>query len=307
MGLPMLGNFAYLTLASGFMMTDVFGLRCLLALGYISLTAYHAFQLRPLRIPLAGSLFFVLVNTYFGATIYLERQVNLTEEERDIFDTHFSTYVHDYEFQKIIRRAQVIHASERTRLIQIGDVHENLYYILDGEAVVTFADTRPVHVGGGEFIGYGSFILKPGKSRSSVDALPGCRYVCWNLGEFRASLAKDGRARRGLEVKIGRKVARKLFETSDRLSRTEHQLLVMRLCFGSKKDTVDEALRDAFNKYDQNGSGTITWEEFLAMMIDLNHAKEHASTTQLRSLFEDVDQDNSGEVSLDEFLCWLKS
>merc|ERR1719401_1866741 len=288
-------------------MTDVLALRWLLAGGYVSLVCYHAFQFRPLRIPLAGSLFFVFVNTYFGIKIYLERQVHLDEDEKQIHEKFFSDEMMDYEFEKIIRAGKV-HSVEKDakRLLKVGDMHENLFFILDGKMEVTFADESHVAIEAGEFVGEGSFIGQPHKSKSNVDALPGCRYVQWSLQEVKTLVKGKANARRALEVKIGRELAHKLKNTSQRLAKAEHQLLVMKLCFGSKKDTIEEALVEAFKKYDTDGGGDLDFEEFSMMMGKLDTSDSPVTSLQLRNLFDAVDEDGGGSVSVDEFLAWLK-
>lgn len=300
--LPVVGNIAYLGLASGFMMTDMLALRCLLVFGYLSLTCFHIFQLRPLRIPLVGSFFFVLVNAYFGIAIYLDRQASLSDEERDIFESHFSEHMLDYEFQKIIRAAEVVTVSSQTRLVNLGDVHTKMFYVLDGEARLTFADLTYVAADQADFIASGSFISTPIASRSHIDGLPGCRYICWDLETLKLLVQKHPQARRGLEVKIGRKVARKLRETNKRLSRTEHQLLIMRMCFGTKKNTIQEALQDVFHKYDTDRDGFLHFKDFQSMMN--NFVDTPVNTMQTRDLFDTICKDNSAHISVHEFLQW---
>mmetsp|Transcript_41157 Transcript_41157/g.46912 ORF Transcript_41157/g.46912 Transcript_41157/m.46912 type:complete len:133 (+) Transcript_41157:48-446(+) len=56
--LPMIGNGAYLALASGFLMTDMLQLRLMLGIGYTGLVAFHALHPKPLQIPLRWSFFF---------------------------------------------------------------------------------------------------------------------------------------------------------------------------------------------------------------------------------------------------------
>merc|ERR1719409_17466 len=136
---------------------------------------------------------------------------------------------------------------------------------------VSFADETNITIEKGEFVGEGSFIGEPHKSRSSVDALPGCRYVRWNLEKIKALAAKDAHARRALEVKIGRELAHKLKATSDRLSRTEHQLTIMKLCFNTKKSSVDDALRKAFKSH-VDSSGNISFKQFQVMIKELDEA-----------------------------------
>ena len=78
--LPVLGNMAYFSLASGFLCTDVLALRVLLCFGYSGLVGFHLLHARPLRIPLAWSGFFVAVNDDFT----VDRQ-QVSESGNNIF------------------------------------------------------------------------------------------------------------------------------------------------------------------------------------------------------------------------------
>eukprot|EP00747_Dinoflagellata_sp_TGD_P048232 gnl/TRDRNA2_/TRDRNA2_145485_c1_seq1.p1 gnl/TRDRNA2_/TRDRNA2_145485_c1~~gnl/TRDRNA2_/TRDRNA2_145485_c1_seq1.p1 ORF type:complete len:207 (-),score=36.45 gnl/TRDRNA2_/TRDRNA2_145485_c1_seq1:259-846(-) len=181
-------------------------------------------------------------------------------------------------------------------------MHENLFFVLHGNMEVTLADQSHIRVNKGEFVGEGSFLGEPHSSRPSVDALPGCRYIRWNLEKIKALAAKDAPSRRALEVKIGRELAHKLKGTSDRLSLAEHQLTVMKLCFNTNKGSVDDALRKVFNSH-VDRCGTITWKQFQAMMLDLD---DSLTTMKIRQLFDAVDTDANGKIGINEFLKWMK-
>ena len=208
-----------------------------------------------------------------------------------------------YEFEKVIRVGEVHAVLKTTRLLNSGDMHENLFFVLDGNMEVTFGDESHTNIKKADFVGEGSFIGEPHIAVCSVDALPGCRYVRWNLKWIKALTAKDAHARRAFEVKIGRALAQKLKGTSERLSRAEHQRTVMNLCFNTKKGSVDDALRKVF-KSNVDSSGNISWNQFQAMM---NEFDDSVTTKQLRHLFDAIDTDASGEISADEFLKWMKS
>jgi len=241
---------------------------------------------------------------YFAIKITLERQVDLDDDEAAIHQSHFSDEMMDYEFQKIIRVGEIITVNRPSRILHAGDMHENLFFVLDGEMMVSFADESHVHVPAGSFIGEGSFIGKPRKCKSTVDALPGCRYVKWNYKRIHELVQKSAQARRALEVKIGRELGAKLRKTSARLSHAEHELLVYKLCFGSKKDTVEEALTDAFKQFDRDGGGTLDFTEFSNMMKKM--AGDNVTYLQLRNLFDAVDTDRGGSISIEEFLAWMR-
>lgn len=305
--LPYVGTFGYLVIASGMAMTDVLMLRTGLACGYCCMVAFHSFQYRPLRIPLAASVFYVILNTLLSIKIFMERQVSLSPEEQSIHNEFFKEDMVDYEFEKIIRVGVVKETDKPDVILKAGDMHENLFFVLGGRMQVTFADESHAYINKSEFMGEGSFIGKPHKSRSTVHALGGCKYVQWDLKRLQALCAKDANARRAVEVKIGRELAHKLKVTSDRLTHAEHQLMVMRLCFGTKKDNVADALEEAFKQADTDGGGSIEYDEFCTMMRRFDDPKDPLTDLQLVNLFAHIDEDGSGEISLEEFLNWMKA
>ena len=80
--LPLIGHTAYITIASGFLMTDVLALRALLLCGYTGLVAFHSLHERPLRIPLRWSLFFILVNGGMALSLVHDRYPGAFDAEQ---------------------------------------------------------------------------------------------------------------------------------------------------------------------------------------------------------------------------------
>lgn len=59
-------------------------------------------------------------------------------------------------------------------------------------------------------------------------------------------------------------------------------------------------VRKAFEKYDKDGSGSITRDEFRRVVEDKYQTTMRAN--QIDKLMEHADKDNSGQISYDEFL-----
>ena len=59
-------------------------------------------------------------------------------------------------------------------------------------------------------------------------------------------------------------------------------------------------VRKAFQKYDKDGSGSITRDEFRRVVEDKYQTTMRAN--QIDKLMEQADKDNSGQISYDEFL-----
>jgi len=77
----------------------------------------------------------------------------------------------------------------------------------------------------------------------------------------------------------------------------------LRLLYTSLGQNFSEAeLRDFLVEVDSDGSGTIEWEEFLALMVrQLKGATEVEREQGLRNAFEAMDSDQDGFVTLVEF------
>ena len=88
--LPVIGNVAYLSIATGFVMTDILILRVMLVGGYSGLVLYHLLHRAPLRIPLLWSGVFALVNAAKAYGHANERYpAGLTEDDLQLHEQHF--------------------------------------------------------------------------------------------------------------------------------------------------------------------------------------------------------------------------
>mmetsp|Transcript_111252 Transcript_111252/g.314910 ORF Transcript_111252/g.314910 Transcript_111252/m.314910 type:complete len:1017 (+) Transcript_111252:136-3186(+) len=71
----------------------------------------------------------------------------------------------------------------------------------------------------------------------------------------------------------------------------------------SGKAAHEQALWDAFKKFDVNGDGRIQKDEFHKLMKSIGNF----STPEIRQLFNEADADRSGEVNWREFIHWICS
>ena len=75
---------------------------------------------------------------------------------------------------------------------------------------------------------------------------------------------------------------------------------------GTKREIIHKELiqrsgiRKAFEKYDKDGSGSISREEFKKVVEDKYQSTMRAS--QIEKLLEQADKDGSGSIEYDEFL-----
>merc|ERR1712217_312916 len=74
----------------------------------------------------------------------------------------------------------------------------------------------------------------------------------------------------------------------------------------AKRKAILQTIRTIFEEADEDGSGTITWEEFECFMGDENILMYLSSLeidiTQAREIFDLIDCDGKNEVGIDEFV-----
>lgn len=64
---------------------------------------------------------------------------------------------------------------------------------------------------------------------------------------------------------------------------------------------LDEA-QEAFDRIDQDGDGYISFEEFSALILEMDHTK---SESALRESFDAIDTGRDGRVTFGEFRAWM--
>lgn len=65
---------------------------------------------------------------------------------------------------------------------------------------------------------------------------------------------------------------------------------------------VQDEIEETFDRIDQNGDRRISFGEFAALMMDMDHTRTPAA---LRLSFDAIDRDRDGLVSPEEFNTWL--
>lgn len=204
---PLLGKGSYVMLAGGFLMTDFLYLRILLTGGYAALTCFHIFQKHPLRIPLAGSFFFICVNAGMALLLCKERYWMLSEEEKRIYDENFALEMSQSDFKEFVSHGSMNTDTQRSLIVRAGEVAD-LIFVLDGCAEV-MAESGVIKVEKAGLIGEISF-LNGGKAAANVYALPGCRYMHWERNSLLGVLERSPSLRNGVELKIARDLIDKL-------------------------------------------------------------------------------------------------
>jgi len=149
----LLGNGAYMFLASGFLMTDMLTLRAALVGGYTGLVAFHAMHRNPLKIPLGWSFVFVLVNAGAAGTLLYDQYCPLSnEEEEEVYGTHFATTLTRGQFRQLMRMATKHEIPDNVILTLEGRPCPNLYFVLKGKAKVYHQRTFAASIDQGGFV-----------------------------------------------------------------------------------------------------------------------------------------------------------
>ena len=199
--LPVLGNCAYIGLASGFLMTDVLALRILLACGYSGLVTYHALQPRPLRIPLMWSAVFVAVNAFAASKLAADRfPSSLSEEEEELHASSFPQLTKG-QFKQLLEMGERVVLPRDTVLTREADRCEYLYFLKSGRAKLYLHDTYYADIGAGGFVNDVAFQQGPDVGAYGTvicSARDGCELIAWRQDELADHLNSRPEMRRNL-------------------------------------------------------------------------------------------------------------
>jgi CRP-like cAMP-binding protein/uncharacterized membrane protein (Fun14 family) len=154
--LPIIGNGAYMALASGFLMTDMISLRLMLVGGYTGLVAFHALHKKPLQIPLRWSALFVVVNAGAALLLFMDEWIGflLSEEELALYEEHFKDDdgLTKGQFYYLMKMSKQEHIKDGSVLTQEGRVSPNLYFIHTGKAKVFHHNAFAAYIDEGGFV-----------------------------------------------------------------------------------------------------------------------------------------------------------
>jgi len=152
--LPIIGNGAYMALASGFLMTDMLHLRFMLVGGYAGLVAFHSLHPRPLQIPLRWSALFVVVNAGAAMLLFADQWIGalLSDDEMALYERHFRDGLTPGQFYYLVKLATTKEIEDMSILTKEGYVSPNLYFIEKGQAKVYLNGTFAAYIDEGGFV-----------------------------------------------------------------------------------------------------------------------------------------------------------
>ena len=152
--LPVLGNVAYIGIASGFLMTDMFQLRLLLTVGYTGLVTYHILRPVPLRIPLRWSALFILLNAGAAALLWVDQfglMAPFTDDDLQLYQEHFSILTKG-QFHRLLAIGTRVELQDKTVLTEEGVPCPYLYFLEKGHAVVYHHKDSTAQIEPGGFV-----------------------------------------------------------------------------------------------------------------------------------------------------------
>ncbi|KAL9185657.1 hypothetical protein ACHAXT_003434 [Thalassiosira profunda] len=184
----LLGNTAYVALASGFLMTDMLALRVALVGGYTGLVAFHSLHARPLKIPLGWSAVFVLVNASAAALLVADQFGSLNEEEGRLYDEHFSVMTRG-QFRQLLDLGHARIIPSGSRLTTEGMQSDTLYFTKRGHSKLYFRGRYAKDIEEGSFVNDVAFQQGEGEGAYGTVVADGeVEVIEWNFQELRQHL-----------------------------------------------------------------------------------------------------------------------
>jgi CRP-like cAMP-binding protein len=209
--LPLIGNLAYIGIASGFLMTDMLQLRILLVGGYTGLVAYHILRPVPLRIPLRWSAVFVLVNAGAACLLLEDRYMApLTEEEEELYQEHFSVLTRG-QFYQLLQLSTRVELNDKTVLTVEGVPCPTLYFIQRGQAKVYHSKDFSATIESGGFVNDVSFQRGENVGAyGTVVASGRCSALVWDQEKLRQHLVSRPEMDRNLKYMLSNHLVKSL-------------------------------------------------------------------------------------------------
>eukprot|EP00929_Paragymnodinium_shiwhaense_P054654 TRINITY_DN27406_c0_g2_i1.p1 TRINITY_DN27406_c0_g2~~TRINITY_DN27406_c0_g2_i1.p1 ORF type:complete len:463 (-),score=73.60 TRINITY_DN27406_c0_g2_i1:415-1803(-) len=214
--LPYVGNLAYFGIASGFLMTDVLLLRVILAGGYSVLVAFHSLRERPLRIPLAWSVLFVLVNLVMAIRLFTNGHAFMSPNERKIYHRYLEHALTETEWKQLVELGTHKVASERNVLITKNSLADLIFLTEGAQAEIEIDENYFIHIDGPCWLGE-SCLYQGGRAIRTVYIKPGANYFLWKRDVLLDFLKKDEKMWKGLENLVQKDISSKLQRATNAL------------------------------------------------------------------------------------------
>ncbi len=215
--LPYIGNVAYMALTSGFVMTDILGLRVMLVLGYSGLVCFHLLHPRPLRIPLIWSAVFVTVNAVAAFQLANDRFPPPLEPEYEALHRDYFPQMSRGQFSKLIMMAEQQMLPRGQLLTEERIPCNSLYFIVEGEVELRHHGAPIAKIGRGGFVNDVAYQSGPGSEAYGTIRVKSekANVLCWSTDQLRQRLEHEPGVGQQLNHVLVASLVRRLLQQRD--------------------------------------------------------------------------------------------
>jgi CRP-like cAMP-binding protein len=215
--LPLIGNIAYLCIASGFIMTDMLHLRVALVGGYTGLVTFHMMHPRPLRIPLRWSALFVLLNAGAACFLVMDRYgAPLSQEEEQLYSQYFSPALTRGQFHQLLALGMKEDIPDGTVLTEEDSICEHVYFIQKGMVKVYHHQAFAADIREGGFVNDVAFSRgEHVGSYGTVVTSGNCTVIKWDQSTLRNYLKSRPEMDRNMKYCLSAHLVKSLLRQRD--------------------------------------------------------------------------------------------
>ena len=185
------GHLAFGLIAFSFLVKDILYLRLVSIVASLFSVFYNwVIPVEPMWIPIFWNFVFVGLNLYHIAVIiYEKRPVDMTDKEKELYDTMFRNLT-PVEFLKITKVAEWVKYNTPLPIIAQGKPVKDLILIYNGTVDVLVNDNKVAELKDGQFVGEMSFLTeKPATATCRVEHNAEC--LVWKQKEFKDLLKRN--------------------------------------------------------------------------------------------------------------------
>ena len=190
-----------------YLVRDQILLRGLIILGTIFYIIYYFFMETPLWSALLWNSSFVVINLIMIVVIYSDRaSFVMTEREKKLYQVF--TTLSPGEFKKLLKIADWFDGSSEEQITTEGEIPERLYFIIDGEALIT-RDDKKFLVGPNVFIGELAYLIKK-PATATVKLTDKAMGISWKTSSITKLLAANPQMKIAFDGLLNQDLASKL-------------------------------------------------------------------------------------------------
>ncbi len=205
--------------AIAYLVKDILWLRILTVFACIAGIIFnYTVPLTPLWVVIYWNILFLVINlVQIGLIIKERREVEFSEEEKELYETLFQNFA-PFEFMKLLRIGKWLEAQkdqvlavEQKQLDNVMLIYNGLVHVeAEGQAVAQLKD--------GSFIGEMSYITG-GAATATVRALEPTRYLAWAKKDLKQLMNRNPSMRFAMQTVLSADLTKKLMQRSPSASR----------------------------------------------------------------------------------------